>query len=314
MTVVASGCVASAWVLGVHMGVDNMVRGLSEEAIAEVYSGPDPRVAAVFGRIAGRARRVAGGFRLVGKGVWPFNSGCHHADWDLLIMMIEEPDGSEWIGQAVVPMTELTILDDWHVGGASGTGSNSVMAEDLFIPEHRVARSVLHYPETAATAIPIAFRITIATSIPLGIARHALEAYLADARTGLLKQLGYPTLAETPIVHHAVAEAAIRINLIEAFIMWARSIVDRYDEPLPVAEAAAIRAGAANCLRLAREAIEGLYDVSPPGSIREDQVIQRLVREARALERHQSSGPLLIREVYGRYLCGLTAAPTTVFG
>jgi alkylation response protein AidB-like acyl-CoA dehydrogenase len=309
MSIVASGCVACAWVLGIYTGVDQLVRGLREEAMAEAYSGPHPRFAAVFGRVGGRARRVDGGFRLIGRGVWPFNSGCHHATWDLLIMAIEEPDGSEWIAQVIVPMSELTILDDWYVGGASGTGSNSVTAEELFVPEHRVAPSLLHNRETAAKAIPLSLRIAIATSMPLGIARQALEAFLDGARTATLKQLGFPSLAETPIAQHAVAEAAIRIDLIDAHIMWAQDIARRYDDSPPPAELAAIRAGNAYCLRMAREAIEGLYDVSPPRSIGEDQVIQRLAREARAFERREQNGPLVNREAYGRFLCGLPAVP-----
>ena len=40
-------------------------------------------------------------------------------------------------GLALMPMSELTIEDTWFVAGMKGTGSNTIVAKDVFVPEHR---------------------------------------------------------------------------------------------------------------------------------------------------------------------------------
>ena len=41
------------------------------------------------------------------------------------------------MGVVLMPMSELSIEDTWFVAGMKGTGSNTVVAEDVFVPEHR---------------------------------------------------------------------------------------------------------------------------------------------------------------------------------
>src|SRR5271155_4110721 len=39
---------------------------------------------------------------------------------------------------ALVPMSDLQIIDDWYTAGMKGSGSVSTVATDLFIPQERV--------------------------------------------------------------------------------------------------------------------------------------------------------------------------------
>ena len=41
-------------------------------------------------------------------------------------------------GIILAPMSDLKIEDTWHVVGMRGTGSNTVIAENIFVPAHRV--------------------------------------------------------------------------------------------------------------------------------------------------------------------------------
>ena len=118
------------------------------------------------------AEPVEGGFRIRGGGSWPFNSGCHYADWDLLRLQIEELDGSTSDAFAIIPLSDLTICDDWHVMGASATGSNSVESGDVFVPEHRVSRKTMQaFALLRGGDLAGAFT----AMLPLGMARYALE-------------------------------------------------------------------------------------------------------------------------------------------
>src|SRR3546814_13082798 len=41
-------------------------------------------------------------------------------------------------GLALIPMSELGIEDTWYVAGMRGTASNTLVAEEVFVPSHRI--------------------------------------------------------------------------------------------------------------------------------------------------------------------------------
>src|SRR6266849_1611379 len=49
----------------------------------EVFAKPGARVAAVLQPRSCKVRRVSGGVHIE-EGLWPFNSGIYHAEWDML--------------------------------------------------------------------------------------------------------------------------------------------------------------------------------------------------------------------------------------
>ena len=84
-----------------------------------------------------RGRRVEGGMRVSGKN--GFASGCLHSSWALLCFAVE--DAAHKVVDQVIgfaPMSEIQIEDTWFVAGMRGTGSNTLVAKDLFIPDHRI--------------------------------------------------------------------------------------------------------------------------------------------------------------------------------
>src|ERR1700761_4686766 len=94
-THIASGCPATAWVMSIYSGIGRMAEALPEETLAEVYgANPNAKIAGTFGSAGAVCQAVDGGIRVKGRGRWPFNTGCHHADWDLLRVSIEELDGT----------------------------------------------------------------------------------------------------------------------------------------------------------------------------------------------------------------------------
>jgi alkylation response protein AidB-like acyl-CoA dehydrogenase len=52
----------------------------------------------------------------------------------------------------LIPMADLVIDRSWDVAGMRGTGSHSVVAEDVLVPAARVVSGQeLHYPPDAKT-------------------------------------------------------------------------------------------------------------------------------------------------------------------
>ena len=106
-----------------------------DEVQDEVFATPDTRVCGVLSPTA-LAEPVDGGFVINGR--WGFISGALHSQWQVVIAMGPAPDGSQWPVMAVVPMSDLTIDDDWHTSGLNATGSVSTVAQNVFVPAQRV--------------------------------------------------------------------------------------------------------------------------------------------------------------------------------
>jgi 3-hydroxy-9,10-secoandrosta-1,3,5(10)-triene-9,17-dione monooxygenase len=297
LTLIAGGCASTAWVMMIYSAVASLAELLSEDTLCEIYADRHPKIAGVFGRSGAVIYRIEGGFRVRDAGRWPFNSGCHHATWDLLRLTVEEPDGSTWPAFAAVPMSELTICDDWEVMGAMGTGSSSVACGELFIPEKRVAR----VPKDLRGVIRSDISAAQNCALPLGMARYALEAFLDLARTRGINHLGYARMADAPVVQSAVARAAVDIKLIETYQEWVLSAFAGGTDINPQ-DAALQSIGPVRCFEFARGVVERLFALCPSTEIHRTKPIQRLLRDMHVFEHQHALTPFINYELYGRRL------------
>ena len=300
MTHVASGCPSTAWVLQIYSGIGRMAQSMPEETLAEIYAArPDARFAGSFAAPGAVCDAVDGGVRVRGQGRWGFNSGCHHADWELLRVTLHERDETTCDAFILVPLSQLTIVDDWHVMGAEGTGSNSVTCGELFVPEQRVSRRIAD--AFAALAVgDTSYGFTAA--LPLGMARYALEAFHELAKGRGIKMLGYQRMYDSAVVQAAVATAHTNISMIESYQQSVLATLapgaQRITDPMQT------QAGSTLCYKLAREAIERLFEVCPTDEIRLDRPIQRLLRDLLVFTHQGNMAPYVNWERYGRYLVG----------
>ena len=109
------------------------------EVSERVFAKPGARVAAVLQPRSCKVRKVSGGFQIE-EGVWAFNSGIYHAQWDILGFSVQDETGGSLVF-ALVPKAEVQILDDWDTIGVRGSGSSSVAVRDVFVPDIRVVRA-----------------------------------------------------------------------------------------------------------------------------------------------------------------------------
>ncbi|MQA98023.1 MAG: hypothetical protein GEV11_26685, partial [Streptosporangiales bacterium] len=84
---------------------------------------------------------VDGGFRVDGRS--PYQSGVPYSTHVTVNAVLEgrfKPDGTPVMICAIIPIDEVEVLDDWggdRTIGMRGSGSNSVVVRDVFVPEHR---------------------------------------------------------------------------------------------------------------------------------------------------------------------------------
>ena len=97
---------------------------------------PDALVCGVLAPTA-ETRKADGGHRVSGR--WYYNSGSWHASWAVLGIPITDEKG-ETVDQglALIPRSDLEYEETWFVAGMKSTGSNCMIAKDVFVPDHRI--------------------------------------------------------------------------------------------------------------------------------------------------------------------------------
>ncbi|MCX4557567.1 hydrolase [Streptomyces phaeochromogenes] len=180
---VGAACPATAWCASLAANLGRMAAYLPAEGYREVWAqGPD---ALVVGSLSpfGKAVPATGGWTLSGR--WPYISAVAYADWLLLCGTL--PDGA---GPRVfaVPRDEVEVVESWESVGMRATGSHTVVASDVFVPERRAfARAdLLTGRPTASTAachtVPLEAANGLSFAGPLlGAAEGALAQWSAYA-------------------------------------------------------------------------------------------------------------------------------------
>ena len=312
---VAEGCTSTGWVLGVSQIHCWLVGHFGDEAQADVFAdNPDARVAGVPPP-RGTARRVRGGFEI--SGVWPFGSGCTHADW-MVLGAVVDGDPTE-IAEAifVIPIADVEIMGDWNVGGLRGSGSHSVKAQGLFVPEHRYVpfgaalndagpgRETNTGSLFRSAAVP---SMVLATTGPaIGAAEMALEAFMARLPG---KQIPYmDNLAQDTwsVTRLQVAEARTKIDVAKLLL---RRVADDIDEwarsgrDMPVDIRVRTRADCSWAVRQCLEAVEPLYLASGGSGLAQANPVQLAQNDLHAVNLHGILTLETSLDVYGRVLLG----------
>lgn len=86
----------------------------------------------------GTAKRVPGGYMVSGR--WAWATTVQVADWVSMICKIEGEE-NEPVRTFLTPADTIRIVNTWDMSGMSATGTHHIVAENLFVPEHRVSSS-----------------------------------------------------------------------------------------------------------------------------------------------------------------------------
>ena len=136
MLELSAACSAAGWVLGV-VGVHHYHLGLYEDRLQREVWGEDPDtwISSSYAP-SGTADRVEGGYVLRGR--WSFSSGSDHCRWAFVGGMASGGDGGPPdYRHFVLPRGDYSVEDVWHVSGLSGTGSNDLVVDEVFVPDYR---------------------------------------------------------------------------------------------------------------------------------------------------------------------------------
>lgn len=311
---VGRGCGSAAWVAFISNTGAWIAGYFPEEAQKEIFEGnPDTRFIGVLAPTAS-SKKVEGGYAVTGR--WGYASGSLHAHWALLTVPIEQKDGSKGLGLILVPMKELSIEDTWFSVGVRGSGSNTVIASDVFVPDHRVlplsavmAHNALGDPaRTNAYRQAFAATAVIAVAAPvLGMANAALEMTRERLSTGgkRIAYSVYDDVRKSPAMQLQMAEAASLISVGNTVVKgWCDRIVASASarQELSFEERARMRAELGLAMQHCREGVDLLLSVQGASAFAESNPIQRVWRDIETATRHGLLSPEVPLEIYGRAL------------
>ena len=314
---VAAVCGSSGWVLAV-LGIHNWHLALFPPQAQQDVWGEDPSVQISTGLSpTGIIERVGGGFRLRGR--WSFSSGCDHCRWAVVggvappINANAPPD----VRTFLVPRSDYTIEDNWHVMGLCGTGSKDLVVAEAFVPEHRthsyMDAFLMKNPGAAINPGPLyrlPFGVVFANALAssaVGVALGAIDAFREQQRTRVNIR-NNTRAAEDPFVHVRLAESAAEVDgardrMLSNFAEMMR--LAAAGEEIPLTQRARYRWDAAKAIDWSVRSVDRLLDASGGRGIFLDNPIQRAWRDVHAMRAHAANNPEKVASVFGRSEFGL---------
>ena len=209
-----------------------------------------------------------------------------------------------------IPRAEYEILDDWGGGttiGLGGTASNTIVAEDVFVPTHLAVRydwKDFEMPREGTIGFQLhgnplylaramTFFYASLNAVQIGNGRAALEEYEAMMRT---RPTSFPPpipRSESVDYQRWYGEAYSLLDTAElAFFGALARFADKCvafaerGEPFTTAEDGAIRDVMAQCGRLAWQAVDLMFASGGSSAARRGSRLERCFRDAAMFRTH----------------------------
>jgi 3-hydroxy-9,10-secoandrosta-1,3,5(10)-triene-9,17-dione monooxygenase len=306
MISIARGCGSSGWVLALTAGHPLLVAVLYPEAAQAELFGVDGDFrgpASLNGSAS--AQSCDGGYVVSGK--WSYASGIDIAT-HFMAGSIRLTDREQRL-LAVLPVGSVSVIDDWDVLGMRGTGSKSVIVEDVFVPQQHMTPATFDYatlhmaPGRSVHANPMytAGRITSVlwgemASVAVGIARGALDLYEHELRS---KKLAYPPFSprsEVPEYQRQFGEAWALIAMAEATLLrighdYMRFSMEEVEHGVPFSDQRDRQLIVLEqyVTKLAADAVDIMFRTAGTSATRPDSPLQRSFRDMAMIRTHYAA-------------------------
>jgi len=305
----------SGWVVALTNVCAWLTALYPERAQNEVWGdNVDVRVSGVLAPTA-TSVKADGGQRITGK--WFWNSGSFHSDWAVLGFPVMDEAGNQIDqGLALIPRSELGFEDTWFVAGMRSSGSNALIADDVFVPDYRIlsvpAAIGGTYPteNTEEELYQAAFVPVLALVLAgpqLGLGRAALQIVREKAATKSIAYTMFTKQEDSTAFQLQLAEAAMLIDTAELHAYRAAADIDSataagiYPDLLARAR---VRADTGWSVDHIQKAIQVLLSAHGASSFADSNPMQRIWRDSGVAARHAVVLPIVGYEVYGKALLG----------
>lgn len=244
---------------------------------------------------SGAAEAVGGGYRV--SGTYRYASGVWNADWALFIAPVSDSE-DPLPGPRVfmVPLSEVTVNDDWFMSGMAATGSASITVDDVFVPERRtLAASIFRtrdrHPgaahEESFLRYPSVALICQTASVAVGCAEASVE--IVRERLPVNKVFGATPRIESPLsrvrwgyAHQKVVCAALLLEKMLSKVIAKGEAGDEFSHE----ELGQLELDGSTAVHLSQEAIGELCDGVGSSAYKSDDPLQRYRRDVNVIANH----------------------------
>jgi alkylation response protein AidB-like acyl-CoA dehydrogenase len=312
---IASGCGSSGWVYAVLAGHNWTMSLLPVEAQREVFSDPDALVASVIHLSSKPPERVEGGY-VIEEASGRFCSGVDFASWILVGSEVVRDGHRREPHYFLIPRSDFEISDDWYAVGLRGTGSKSVNAARIFVPDHRSCSLVdvekgtapgILYHDSPRYRLPFrqSQRLQL-VGAPIGIARGALDHCTEHYRRrygGPSNQVGNESTAAFLRLSRALADYDAAVGLVLGDARMLDSLADGR-EVTAIDRARQLR-NIAYAAQECRRVVSGLFEESGARGLLDANELQRIWRDVNSAAAHSAFIRDAVDLPFGRAVCGL---------
>lgn len=312
-----AGCASSAWTLS-FLALHAWLLCKFEPALQdELFAGGRMPMAPAPLAPTGKAEKVEGGYRVSGR--WEWATGANQADW----VMVNCLEAGAMIPRfAVLPIADVVVHDVWRVAGMAATGSNTISAEEVFVPEHRTLQAHLLklapspgealYPGSTVCYPLGPVLALVACTAAVGAAEGGLAAYTDRMKTKIQAYTGGAKAAEAPATHLRLGEALATVRAMR--LVWEDAVARlERDGPLghetPLDTLAAIRLASADVVRLANVALNSLGAAAGASAGFLDFPLQRHLRDVQMMRGHVVYDWDRAAQIGGKIALGLPPSP-----
>ncbi|MGW4477444.1 3-hydroxy-9,10-secoandrosta-1,3,5(10)-triene-9,17-dione monooxygenase oxygenase subunit [Rhodococcus triatomae] len=320
---IASACGSTGWVAGI-IGVHNWHLALFDQQAQEDVWGKDTdvRISSSYAPM-GAGEVVDGGYKV--NGAWAWSSGSDHATWVVVGGPVIKDGRPVDFGSFLIPREDYEIDDVWNVVGLRGTGSNTVVVKDVFVPRHRFlsfkAMSDLTAPGLQQNTAPVykmpwgtIHPTTISTPI-VGMAYGAYEAHVEHQGKRVRAAYAGEKAKDDPFAKIRIAQASSDIDA--AWRQLSGNVADEYahllaGEDVPMELRLRARRDQVRATGRAIASIDLLFENSGATALQNGTPIQRFWRDAHAGRVHAANDPERAYVMFGGAEFGLPLADTMV--
>ncbi|WP_040788227.1 3-hydroxy-9,10-secoandrosta-1,3,5(10)-triene-9,17-dione monooxygenase oxygenase subunit [Nocardia paucivorans] len=320
---IAGACGSTGWVAGI-VGVHNWHLALFDQKAQEEVWGEDTdvRISSSYAPM-GAGTVVDGGYLV--NGSWAWSSGCDHADWTFVGGPVIKDGKPVDFGSFLIPRSDYEIKDVWHVVGLRGTGSNTLVVKDAFVPRHRFlsykTMNDLVSPGLEQNTDPVykmpwgtIHPTTISTPI-VGMAYGAYEAHVEHQGKRIRAAYAGEKAKDDPFAKVRVAEASSDIDA--AWRQLSGNVAEEYallvaGKEIPFDLRLRARRDQVRATGRAIAAIDKLFESSGATALASDTPLQRFWRDAHAGRVHAANDPERAYVMYGSGEFGLPVTDAMV--
>lgn len=320
---IASACGSTGWAAGI-LAVHNWHLALfDQQAQEDVWSqDPNVRVSSSYAPM-GAGQVVDGGYLVSGS--WNWSSGSEHATWAFLGGPVIKDGRPVDFGSFLIPRTDYVIDDVWHVVGLRGTGSNTIVVKDVFVPRHRfLSYKAMNdgtaggYRTNTAPVYKMPWGTVHPTSIStpiVGMAYGAYEAHVEHQGKRVRAAFAGEKSKEDPFAKVRIAEAASDIDAAWRQLMG--NVGEEYallcaGQEIPFSLRARARRDQVRATGRAIASIDRLFEAAGATALMNNQPLQRFWRDAHAGRVHAANDPERAYLIFGNDAFGLPPTDTMV--